>query len=37
MNPYFLIWLNIMLAGSPPTPEQRRAAFKVIEGGKEAA
>jgi hypothetical protein len=37
MNPSFLIWLNIMLASSPATPEERRAAFRVVQGGKEAA
>jgi hypothetical protein len=36
MNPYLELWLAMIKACLPPTPEQRRAAFKVIEGGKAA-
>jgi hypothetical protein len=37
MNPYLNLWLAMLNAYAPsPTPEQRRAAFTVIQGGKAA-
>jgi hypothetical protein len=39
-NPYFDLWLAMITAASPapaqPTPDERRAAFTVIEGGRAA-
>lgn len=37
IHPFFLLWLKMLEACYPPTPEQRRQAFRVIEGGKDAA
>ena len=39
MNPFFELWINMMRAAvqANPTPEQRRAAFVVVQGGKAAA
>jgi hypothetical protein len=38
-NPYFDLWLAMITAAAAPaqpTPEERRAAFTVIEGGRAA-
>jgi hypothetical protein len=37
MNPYLALWLAMLAACFPKTPEQRRSEFRVIQGGKAAA
>ena len=34
MNPYLDLWLAMIRACTEPTPEERRAQFYVIEGGR---